>query len=221
MRRESLLGQITAAIKSIECTHPTRVAIDGIDAAGKTTLADELATALGQSNRQIIRASADDFLNTKETRYRRGPLSPQGYFNDSLDHDAILASVLSPLGPGGNRCYRLAGYDLSREAPVEPPPQEASPRAILLFDGIFLTQPALREHWDYKIFVHVSLATSTARGVQRDQDHLGGEDTARERYARRYVPGQQIYLDRCKPSEHADVVINNEDPEHPQVIWKD
>jgi uridine kinase len=39
--------------------HPTRVAIDGVDAAGKTTLDDELAEVLRERGRGVIRASID------------------------------------------------------------------------------------------------------------------------------------------------------------------
>ncbi|MFZ0030865.1 MAG: hypothetical protein WAK84_03215, partial [Candidatus Cybelea sp.] len=40
---------------------PTLVAIDGIDGAGKTTLAHELVPFLDRSQRPVIRASIDNF----------------------------------------------------------------------------------------------------------------------------------------------------------------
>ena len=65
-----------------------RVGVDGPDAAGKTTLADELAAATG-----VPRVRADDFLNPPEVRYARGPLDPDGYFADAFDLAALRAAV--------------------------------------------------------------------------------------------------------------------------------
>jgi uridine kinase len=41
--RDELLGRLADVIESETTAHPLRVAIDGRPAAGKTTLADELA----------------------------------------------------------------------------------------------------------------------------------------------------------------------------------
>jgi uridine kinase len=73
-----------------------RVAIDGVDAAGKTTLADELAVHLQAHGRQVVRGSIDGFLRPRVERYRRGSESPEGYYHDSFDHEAVrgwLAAV--------------------------------------------------------------------------------------------------------------------------------
>jgi uridine kinase len=59
--REILLSQLADIIASIDHSHPLRVAIDGIDAAGKTTLADELVPLLEQQARSVIRASIDGY----------------------------------------------------------------------------------------------------------------------------------------------------------------
>jgi uridine kinase len=66
------------------------VAIDGPDAAGKTTLALALAALTG-----VPRLSADDFLAPPEVRYARGPLSPDGYYADAFDLPALRAAVLA------------------------------------------------------------------------------------------------------------------------------
>lgn len=47
--RDELLGRLAEAVGSVTIAHPTRVAIDGPPAAGKTTLADELAVVLRHS----------------------------------------------------------------------------------------------------------------------------------------------------------------------------
>jgi uridine kinase len=60
--RDELLDHLVAAVGSVAVAHPTRVAIDGAPASGKTTLADELATILREDGREVIRATIDGFL---------------------------------------------------------------------------------------------------------------------------------------------------------------
>jgi uridine kinase len=59
---------------------PWRVAIDGVTAAGKTTIADELAGRLG-----AVRLSIDDF--------HRPP--PHEYYPDSFDFEQFRAAVVA------------------------------------------------------------------------------------------------------------------------------
>ena len=55
------------------------------------------------------------------------------------------------------------------------------------------------------------------RSVQRDGGRSGTEESVRERNRLRYVPGQQLYLQECRPRERADVVIENSDFNAPRL----
>jgi hypothetical protein len=77
----------------VERRSSARVGVDGIDGAGKTTLADELAAALRARGRPARRVSADDFHRPPAERYRRGRASPEGYYHDSFDFAAVRAAV--------------------------------------------------------------------------------------------------------------------------------
>ena len=70
-----------------------RIAVDGPDAAGKTTLADAIAAALAQDGRSCARLTIDDFLRPREERYRRGDLSPDAYYEDAFDLAAFAQVV--------------------------------------------------------------------------------------------------------------------------------
>jgi uridine kinase len=59
--RGELLGRLAGAIESVTTSRPLRVAVDGPPAAGKTTLADELALLLRTRGREVIRASTESF----------------------------------------------------------------------------------------------------------------------------------------------------------------
>jgi uridine kinase len=58
-RRGDFLRDLAQRIDSLDPSHPVRVAIDGPDAAGKTTFADELVEPLEARGRPVIRASID------------------------------------------------------------------------------------------------------------------------------------------------------------------
>lgn len=220
MIRRTVIHGISRAIGALQFGHPVRVAVDGVGAAGKTTLADELAAVLRETGRSVIRAGIDGFHNPREVRHRRGPLSPMGYYEDSFDYEALVTGLLAPLGPGGTRRYRPAVYDFRAEAPVDAPERTAGPGAVLLFDGIFLLRPELMGHWDFRIFVDTSFETTLMRALTRDVELFGSPEVVRERYLRRYIPGEMVYLREARPRDRADVVVENDNPAEPGLLWR-
>jgi uridine kinase len=209
--RTKLLDELCSRILEVQCAHPVRVAIDGPDAAGKTTLANELVAPLSVLGRPVIRASIDGFHNPARIRHRRGPLSPEGYYYDSFDYQSLIASVLRPLGPNGSREYRVAHFDFRTDTPVSGQMLICAADAILLFDGVFLLRPELLSYWDYSIFVDAPFETTMKRAELRDVSLFGGVEEVRRRYQQRYIPGQELYFAECRPKTLANVVIENND----------
>lgn len=74
MRRSELINELANRILklNLNLNHPIRVAVSGITASGKTTLANELALELRSKNREVIRTSIDNFHNPRAVRYRKG-----------------------------------------------------------------------------------------------------------------------------------------------------
>jgi uridine kinase len=173
-QRAAALEELASLILGINQSSPTRVAIDGRTASGKTTLADELSKILSVKGRNVIRTSIDGFHRPKIERYARGRFSAEGYYYDARDLQAINTLLLSPLGPDGDRLYRTASFDLDKDEPIEQRPHLAANNAILLVDGTFLQRPELRDGWDLTIFVETSEQVSEQRGIHRDASHLGG-----------------------------------------------
>src|SRR5690606_4360289 len=147
------IASIIEAIVSLEVSHPTRVGIDGFCASGKSTLADRLASELKQVGREAIRASADDFQNPPEIRWRLGAESPEGFAMLQVDFPSLIGLLLRPLGPGGDRTYRSTCFDVRTSQPNLAEPKTASHSAILLLDGLFLHDPALAGYLDLTVFV--------------------------------------------------------------------
>ncbi|MEU7820991.1 uridylate kinase [Catellatospora sp. NPDC049133] len=194
-----------------------RVAIDGPDAAGKTTLADDLAALIGP-RRQVIRLGIDRFHHPEAVRRRRGPLSPEGFYLDSFDHEAIVDGVLRPLGPDGDGWYRPAVFDYRSDRAVNVAPQEAAAGAVLLFDGVFLLRPELRDFWDISVYLHADPEVALARARVRDLPVFGSVEAVEERYRCRYLPGQELYRAEADPLRRADVVLDTNDPAAPVIM---
>lgn len=217
VERVAVLRQLAHDIVSLRCPHPLRVAIDGIDAAGKTTLADDLASLVETQGRPVIRASLDGFHRPRTERYGQGADSPIGYYQDSFDYVALREALLLPLSLGGTRVYRRAVFDHQTDAPLSSAHERAPDHAVLLFDGIFLLRPELNGWWDFSIFVDVALETALQRALVRDRSLIGSSADVVARYLRRYFPAQRMYLDTIQPQQRANVVVVNDDPAHPRL----
>jgi len=209
--RQALLADLAKQIANVSLPHPTRVAIDGVDAAGKTTLANQLVAPIQELGMPVIRASVDGFHKPREERYRRGPGSPEGYYYDSFDYNSVRDELLEQLGPGGFLRYRTATFDCRTDQFVYQRLQMAKPNAILLFDGIFLMRPELNDLWDFRIFLEIGFDISLERAVRRNAEGIHSEEALRQRYEKRYISGQRLYLESVKPREIAEVVIVGED----------
>ena len=216
--RDQLLGRLAEAIESVTTAHPVRVAVDGPPAAGKTTLADELALVLRNRGREVIRSSIESFLLPRAQRYRRGEDSPEGCYHDSFDFDALHQVLLDPLGPDGDRRFRPAVYDRDTDTALSPPVATAAADAVLLFDGVFLLRPELVDRWDLRIFVSAAFEETLARARIRDLVSLGSAARVEQRFRNRYLPSQQHYFDAVRPTDLADIVVHNDEPERP--VWE-
>ena len=218
MKRKALIHKIANLISCYPSGRPLRVAVDGVDASGKTVFSNEIAAALAVTGRQVIRASVDGFHLPRAIRRRKGSLSPQGFYRDSYDYSALIENLLKPLSPKGDRRYRTMVFNLQRDQPVQAPWQTADKNAILIVDGIFLFREILLMSWDLKIYLYADFSTSVMRGIARDQQLFGSKEAAARRYSQRYVPGQKIYLEEAHPLDKADILIDNNILDEPKII---
>ena len=199
-------------------TSPLRVGIDGIDASGKTYLANDLTAYLTANGYSILRASIDGFHNPRQTRHRRGSYSPEGYYFDSFNYELLKECLLEPLSPRGNRVCRLKAYDFKTDTEIHNVELMAENDQILIFEGVFLMRREIEQYWDLKIFMDIDFETSIKRALQRDLYLFGSEEETLKRYQERYIPGQKIYLELENPKAKADIVIDNNDFSNPSII---
>lgn len=195
----------------------TLVGVDGVDGAGKTTFANELAELLRESGLEVIRISMDDYLNPQSKRYAQGRTSAKGYFEDSYDYERFSNEVLEPLGQDGSGRYRTAAYDLGSESEVKSPWRIAPDDAVVIIDGMFIHRDELcsskrNKVWDISVWLEVPFSESFHRMAEREDRIIPDPEDPRNA---RYYQGQLLYLQSCDPAHRADIVVENAAPHAP------
>jgi uridine kinase len=183
------LGDALAAVHAAD--RLTRIGIDGVDGAGKTRLAEELAQELTARGRPCVRVSLDFFERPPAERYARGELSPEGYYLDAFDLERFRTHAL---GIG------------------------APPEGVLVVDGVFLQRPELVDLWDATVWVEADPELAARRGAERNLVWFDSLDETHERYRIRYLPAQRRYIAEQRPRERATFVVRNTDLTEPELV---
>ncbi|WP_238005590.1 uridine kinase [Dactylosporangium sp. AC04546] len=183
------------------------VAVDGVDASGKTTFAGWLAEALRLRGRSAHVIHVDDFMHVRSVRHRRGRNSPEGYFHDSYDYESLTRYVLKPLSVSGDGWFRAGTVDRVDDVVIHGPLQYADAQTITIVEGLFLLRDELVDWWDYSVFLDVDTDAALARKGRRDGLVLNPANPL----TRRYVEGQRIYVEGCQPRGRATWVLTNVD----------
>ena len=220
MNRKTLIEQIVNHILTIKKEGVIKVGIDGIDASGKTIIADELAEELKLRNKNVIRASIDGFHNSRKIRYTQGTLSPQGYFYDSFNYSALKELLLDPLSDIKDLSYKTKLYDFIADKQVAAETIKAEKDSILIFEGVFLFRKEIGSYWDLKIFIKIKFEKSLERALARDLYLFNDINIIKEKYSVRYIPGQMIYYEKENPELKTDIIIDNNDFNSPEMIFK-
>lgn len=210
--RAAFLTALAAEIPTPDGARNAIVGVDGVDGAGKTRLADDLARLWGAS-RPVVRLSIDGFHQVRERRYLRGPRSAEGFWLDSYDYDSFRREVVAPFRAGeGN--YLPAAHDVDTDRVLRGPRFPVPQGTTLLVDGIFLHREELRDVWDATVFLDVPFEVSARRMAERD----GSPEDPEAAENARYVDGQRLYLERCRPAERATVLVDYADLERPVIV---
>jgi len=192
---------------------PVLVAVDGVDGAGKTTFADELAAALTAHARPVVRASVDGFHHPRAHRHAAGRTG-ETFWSRSYDYPALRRELVDPWRAGPGSTYRTAVHDLDTDAALELAASVVPEDGVLVLDGIFLQRDELHGLWDLAVFLEVPFETSVSRMAVRD----GSVADPTHPDQARYVDGQRIYLAGCRPRGRADVVVDNTDLADPHIV---
>ena len=209
-RREFLDG-LCAEFLANYARGRTIIAVDGIDGAGKTRFADDLAERMSRVPHAAFRASMDGFHRPREQRYLRGRDSPLGYYEDSFDYDVFRRVLVEPFRMAGSAGFVTAAYDVARDTQVELEWKTGPQDATLIVDGVFLNRPELRGLWSWSIWLEVPVELADARLTARDGRGLSA----------RYRGGHELYLAQAQPRTAASLIVDNSDPDRPVRVFAD
>ncbi len=195
-----------------------RVAIDGLTAAGKTSLGHELARVLARRGRPVLRASLDDFKRPWNERHLYDRESGEGYYRNAFDHDAACRLLLEPSGPAGDGLVSLCSIDpitqIEHSAVKTPMPSNG----VLIVDGVFAFRPEIDSFWDLRVWLEIDAELSVRRGTERDAEMEGSTAAAERLHRDRYRAGEQLYIREVDPRSLVDVIIDNTDFEQPRLL---
>ena len=153
--------------------------------------------------RPVVVLHVDDFFNPPSIRHARGRYSPEGFWLDTYDYDALISSALEPL-KRGDRFYRTSSAPKPEGLAVRAPVN-----ALVLVEGTFLHRDRLRLFWDFSIYLHVSFAVAADRMTTRGTVSGAADDPLLQRYQ----GAQQLYFEAVRPWERASVVLDLSDPD--------
>lgn len=217
--RSEVVNTLADTVTALRVAHPTRVAVEGRSAAGKTTFADDLAAAVRARGREVIRASIDDFHRPgHKDRSQRGAWTPRSYYDEGYDYDAFRDLLLQPLGPGGSRRCRPALFDAFHDAWLPEEWRVVGDEAVAIIDGAFLLRPELAGHWDYVMWLDIDWETMVLRARNRDVAWVGSAQVVEERYRRHWIPTHERYERLTGGSSSAHAVVDNRCAEAPRLL---
>lgn len=212
--RRAVINELLAGLRTVRTGQRALVAIDGVDGAGKSVLASELAErAESDGGRPLFTVGIDGFHVSRARRYARGR-GPESFYRDSYDYPAFIRNVVDPFI--AQQPITPAVWDVDADVPVASPPVGLPSDCVLLVDGIFLHRPELRNFWDASIWVDVPFEVSVPRGNRRFGPRLDDDPEAPSNH--RYVGGQRLYFDECRPWTHATWILDNTEIDHPRVV---
>uniref|UniRef100_A0AAU2VHD6 Uridine kinase n=1 Tax=Streptomyces sp. NBC_00008 TaxID=2903610 RepID=A0AAU2VHD6_9ACTN len=152
--------------------------------------------------------------------YRRSPVAAGPRFtcpwagSTAYDVPAFARTVLTPLGPGGDRRYWCRIVDLPSDRQIDEPPVTASAEAVLIVDGSFLQRSELAHLWDEVVFAGAGFPVARRRGTTRDAALFGGLEHAENAFDNRYHAACRRNLAETDPAARA-TVVGNDDVDHP------
>jgi uridine kinase len=198
--------------------HRLRIAIDGLTAAGKTSLGHELANGLSRRGRPVFRASLDDFKRPWNERHWYDRLSGEGYYRNAFDREAACRLLLNPSDPHADGLVALCSIDPLTQIDHSAVKSAIPANGVLIVDGAFAYRPEINTYWDFRIWIEIPAELSVRRGVERDAEATGDAEQAEALHRDRYLAGELLYIDEVNPRSFVDVILDNTLFDSPRLV---
>lgn len=215
--RKELLNTLIYQINLSRQNHkiPFKIAIDGVDKAGKTFLARELYNLMRKDKYPVILTSLDFFHKSKKSKFTLNNKSPEEYYHNFFDYDKLLEYLIVPAMKSEDIEIKTAFYNHKNNSIINQKSQMITSDTIIIFDGEFLARPRLQKFWDLHIFIHADFDNILKRINDKSESELSVPVKIKELYLKKYIPAQILYLKECQPHLQADILINNNNYDHP------
>jgi uridine kinase len=171
-------------------------AIDGHGGAGKSTLANRIAHALGDA--PIVHT--DEFASWEE---------PLDWW------PRLLEQVLEPLAAGKHARYQRYDWKARQLREWIDVPRGAH----LVIEGVSASRLAFRPYLCFSIWVDTPRNVCLARGLARDGDDALGQ-------WQQWIADEDRYVERETPDRHADLIVAGaptleHDPDHEVIVLRE
>lgn len=186
------------------------VVIDGYAGSGKTSVADRIA----ELNPDYLVVHLDDFIKhwkmrkqMMDTAQDRSKVFEYKWYR----YDAVERLVKAFLS-GRRKYIRLRLYDFDKNEFTTPQAFDLS-KNILVIEGIFLLHPQHKRNtlWGKRVFLKVDREKAEERRILQEKRRWGEAYLPEEHldsYIRDFRIAYKRYLDRYKPEQRADFVID-------------
>lgn len=168
------------------------IAIDGMAASGKTTLAAALASRFPS----CAVVHMDDFTMPFEDRY-------PGYFEDTLSNADIARfdrEVLAPLRRGESACYRP--YRCHPDPGFGEAIRISSGCAVVIIEGAYCLHPALFGRYDLRALSLIDEKTQRERILARNGP------AQLEQFIAQWIPMENRHIAAHRLRETCDLIIS-------------
>ena len=164
---------------------PYIIGINGIDCAGKTTLAKNLSGQLEQSGIKNKIFHIDDFNDPKVEKETYRAFA-SGNWNEN-DFDRYYESIID--------------FQKAREA-VE---AATVKNEIVIVEGIFIFRPQLKISFNYRIYIKVDASVALTRFEERRR--LEGDDRPVKIFEDIWVRAHNKYVSEVNPQKISNLII--------------
>lgn len=172
---------------------PFIIAIDGMSAALKTTVAERLAADYDGA---VIHC--DDFFLPKELRTQKRLAEPGG----NIHYERMKAEVIDKFP---NRLEFYTKFDcssMSYGGRVDVPQKN-----IYIVEGTYALHPYFGKYYDISIFMKVSGKEQIKRITLRN----GAMEGAVEAFVNKWIPMEKMYNQSCKIEKNSNIVVDTTD----------
>ena len=197
------------------------VGITGLDASGKSKLAEQMAKKLKSAGRHVFTISGDSFQYPREYKEKLVEQSwALQHIKRTINFQSMIDDLFKPLQLYPRSLdLNIINYDLGTSARQT---FQLSYPLIVMVESIYLFQKSTLPYLDFKIFLEVSMGTALLRAQTRPRDLklYGSVEGIKKKYMTKNFAGYQLFEKQFHPKEFADIIIKNDNWQYPVVLAK-